>query len=108
MENISKEKSNDNRCFKIRGVITSCVQKSESTHGIVDEGFERVLLKIHLDKTGLENPDKWETCMLLNDKLANSKNNCLFLDAMVTAEQWFYSEQEGSYIFEVHQHTEKD
>ena len=66
------------------------------------------MLGIKLDRTGLENPNKWETCMLLNDNLANKSNNCLFLNAMVTVEQYRPKNKEGFHYILLHQHTEKD
>ena len=52
----------------------------------MDSVGEKVLFRIKLDATGLENPNKWETCMVLTPDLANESNNCLFLNASVTAE----------------------
>lgn len=108
LKEIVNQKKNDERNFKIRGALTSCVAESQSFENSISQGYERVVFKILLDKTGCEDPDKWETCMLLNEELAKSSNNCLFLNAMVTAEQWYYNDKDGFHIFDVHQHTEKD
>ena len=95
------------KTFKIRGVMSSCVTCSPSLSQSVNSGFEKVVFKINLDKTGLENPNKWETCMLLNDKLAKPCNNCVFLNAMVTVEQWNFNTKDKYHNFELHQHTER-
>ena len=96
-----QKNTHEERNFKFRGVLTSSISQKESQSQAVSKGFEKAVFKIHLDKTGLENPDKWETCMLLNDKLAKPSNNVLFLNAMVTAEQWYFNENEGYHIFDV-------
>jgi len=97
------QKSNHTeRNFKIRGLLTSGVVEKHCLNQANNSGYEKAVFKINLDKTGLENPLKWETCMLLNEKWSKPFNNCVFLNAMVTAEQWNFNTNDKYHIFELH------
>ena len=79
--------------FKINGVLTSCIDEELAIEQIRENVGEKVLFRIQLDATGLEYPQKWETCMVLSSNFVESNcNNCLFLNALVTAEQYVFNQ----------------